>query len=178
MGGGRCSPLGGGQSARPRSLRRGAKACQITWHCSPITSSFLLCFFLLFTFLQSFDPSKRFPRGPAHSAGPALFLNISSFFRCFFQLFFCTPKMMPKGSQRAPKWRPKSAQNRQKWAPGPLPMAALILDASLDRPRESLCAPNTANTISNSHRALVQKVTFWLPFGLHFGAFWGPFWLF
>ena len=57
-------------------------------------------------------------------------------------------------------------------------MTAPILDAFLERPREGLCAPNIANNISNSHRALVQKITFWLPFGLHFGAFSGPFWLF
>ena len=57
-------------------------------------------------------------------------------------------------------------------------MTAPILDAFLERPREGLCAPNITNNISNSHRALVQKVHFWLPFGLHFGAFSGPFWLF
>ena len=53
-------------------------------------------------------------------------------------------------------------------------MTTLILVAFLERPWEGLCAPNILNNVSNSHRALVPKVTFWLPFGLHFGGFWGP----
>ena len=88
------------------------------------------------------------------------------------------PKKPENSSKRCPKWRRKSTPNRQKWALGPLPMASSILNPFWDRPREGLCAPNIANNVSNSHRALVQKVPFWLPFGLHFGAFGPPFALF
>ena len=88
------------------------------------------------------------------------------------------PKKPENSSKRPPKWRRESTPNRQKWTPGPLPMASSILNPFWDRPRGGLCAPNIANNVSNSHRALVQKGSLGLPFGLHFGAFGLPFALF
>ena len=180
MRGGRCSPLGGGQSARPRLSGAGSVWDHLAMFA--LQFFFLLCSLLLFTFLQSFDPSKSSPGDSRIPPGRPRGVQQTPPFSNFFWVLFLEPQNDAQSSendpQRAPQRRPKSAQNREKWAPGPVPMATPILDAFLERPWEGLCAPNIANNISNSHRALVQKVTFWLPFGFHFGAFSGPFWLF
>ena len=179
MRGGRCSPLGGGQSARPRL--RGASV----WDHSAVFALpffFLLCLLLLFTFLQSFDSSKSSPGDPRIPPGRPRWDLLTPPFCNFFGVLFLEPQNDAQSSendpQRAPQRRPKSVQNRQKWAPGPVPMATPISDAFLERPREGLCVQNIANNIFNSHRALVQKVTFWFHFGFHFGTFGVPFSLF